>query len=501
MNTASKIAKESTITFSGLVYGNINRYLYTALLARWVGPEFLGIYSLANAIMLISEVIAKMGLETGVMRFVSQLNPQIDNAKIQKVIGSALKMTFISSLIIMIALVISSGLIVKMLSESSFLKYVIIIFSIAIPFNALTSVAAFATQGFKRLKYKIFVTQFINPTVLLLAMVLCYWFVSTKSAIMAPMLIVGVIGFISMISILKSVSGLNHQQILQSRFDAKLFRFSYPLMFVTMLQTFMHWIDILMLGYFVDAGVVGLYHPAARTAGLLQALLLSFLSIYAPMASQYYGEGKVGELSSIYKLVTRWLLICAIPISLVFIIFPKKVLLLFGPEYLESAQILIILTMATLIQAFLGAAGPTLSMSGRTKLVLFNTIGAFIINILLNIFLIPRYGIVGAAWATFISLTLIGLVRIVEVGFILKMNFVDLKILKPLLSGIVTYQILYSIKPYIMHYHTLVTLGIAGIGGVISFGLLIWLLRIEDEDKDFLNGLGIIKSAFVKNEN
>ena len=251
MNTASKIAKESTITFSGLVYGNINRYLYTALLARWVGPEFLGIYSLANAIMLISEVIAKMGLETGVMRFVSQLNPQIDNAKIQKVIGSALKMTFISSLIIMIALVISSASIVKMLSESSFLKYVIIIFSIAIPFNALTSVAAFATQGFKRLKYKIFVTQFINPTVLLLAMVLCYWFVSTKSAIMAPMFIVGVIGFISMISILKSVSGLNHQQILQSRFDAKLFQFSYPLMFVTMLQTFMHWIDILMLGYLV----------------------------------------------------------------------------------------------------------------------------------------------------------------------------------------------------------------------------------------------------------
>ena len=97
MNTASKIAKESTITFSGLVYGNINRYLYTALLARWVGPEFLGIYSLANAIMLISEVIAKMGLETGVMRFVSQLNPQIDNIKIQKVIGSSLKMTFISS--------------------------------------------------------------------------------------------------------------------------------------------------------------------------------------------------------------------------------------------------------------------------------------------------------------------------------------------------------------------------------------------------------------------
>ena len=86
MNIASKIAKESIITFSGLVYGNMNRYLYTALLARWVGVEYLGIYSLANAIMLIGEVIAKMGLETGIMRFVSRLEPDTEKSLIQKII-------------------------------------------------------------------------------------------------------------------------------------------------------------------------------------------------------------------------------------------------------------------------------------------------------------------------------------------------------------------------------------------------------------------------------
>ena len=45
MNIVSKIARESSITFVGMVYGNINRYLYTAILARWVGIEFLGIYN------------------------------------------------------------------------------------------------------------------------------------------------------------------------------------------------------------------------------------------------------------------------------------------------------------------------------------------------------------------------------------------------------------------------------------------------------------------------
>ena len=86
MNIASKIAKESTITFSGMVYGNINRYLYTVLLARWVGVEYLGIYSIANAIMLIGEVIAKMGLETGIMRFVSRLDPKTEKSQIKEII-------------------------------------------------------------------------------------------------------------------------------------------------------------------------------------------------------------------------------------------------------------------------------------------------------------------------------------------------------------------------------------------------------------------------------
>ena len=104
MNLAQKIAKESTITFSGMVYGNINRYLYIALLARWVGVEYLGIYSLANAIMLIGEVIAKMGLETGIMRFISRMEPETEKFQIQKIIQSSLLITGIFSIGIAIML-------------------------------------------------------------------------------------------------------------------------------------------------------------------------------------------------------------------------------------------------------------------------------------------------------------------------------------------------------------------------------------------------------------
>ena len=499
MNIAKKIGKESSITFVGLLYGNLNRYLYTALLARWVGPEFLGIYSIANSIMLISEVFAKMGLETGIMRFISRLNPELDKEKINLLIGSSLKMVSVFSLSIMIILIISSGTIVdNYFNGQSLLKPVLIIFAIAIPFNALIQISAFATQGFKRLKYKTIVTQFLNPTILLLSMVFCYWFMSKEYTIMIPILTTGVIGFLFMIVVLKKVSGFKNNQILESKINYELLKFSYPLMFVTILQTLMHWMDILMLGYFTNPLTVGLYHPAARTAGLLQALLLSFLSIYAPLAAQFHSQGDKVKLSNTYQLVNRWLLIFAIPISAVFILFPEKVLLLFGSQYLESSQVLVLLTIATFTQAILGAAGPTLSMSGHTKLVLFNSIGTFILNFGLNIWLIPIYGILGAAIATLTSLTIIGLIRVTQVYFILKINFLNLKLIKPILSGLVCYSVLIAIKPLIIEYSTFITLFIAIFTSIFVFGLILFLLKIEDEDKDILKSLNFLKGIINK---
>ena len=493
MNIASKIAKESTITFSGMVYGNINRYLYTALLARWVGVEYLGIYSLANAIMLIGEVIAKMGLEIGVMRFVSRADPETDKFQIQKIIQSALKMTGIFSIGIAILLAGFAWLLVDLFKGTLLLHTAIIVFAFTVPFNAITLVSAFATQGFKLLKYKVFTTQFLNPTLLLLVMVISYWAISKESAIILPMAVTGVLGSITMFLILKNVSGVKLMGVLSAPFDKKLLAYSIPLMLVTILQTFMHWMDILMLGYFTDTSVVGLYHPAARTAGLLQALLISFIGIYAPIMSQLHGKGDFREMSRLYKLVSRWLLTLSIPISLVFILYPVKVMLLFGPDYMDSASILVLLTIATFVQTAFGAAGPVLSMSGYTRLVLWNSLGAFILNLVLNIILIPKFGIMGAAWATLISLTALGLARIIEVQLILKLSFFSSRLYKPLLAGLVTLFCILSIRSFVMVYHTVVTLSIVFLCSIIIYGFILWLLKLEPEDKDFWSGLIILR--------
>jgi O-antigen/teichoic acid export membrane protein len=137
-------------------------------------------------------------------------------------------------------------------------------------------------------------------------------------------------------------------------------------------------------------------------------------------------------------------------------------------------------------------------MSGFTHLILWNSLGAFILNIVLNVALIPKYGILGAAWATLISLVAIGIARVIEVRWILKLSFISRKMIKPLLAGAVTWWCLWWIRPIVINFHTLATLLFVSTLSILIFGIGLWIMKFEPEDKDFLAGLGILKKSLKK---
>ena len=124
--------------------------------------------------------------------------------------------------------------------------------------------------------------------------------------------------------------------------------------------------------------------------------------------------------------------------------------------------------------------------------------GAFLLNFALNIFLIPRFGILGAALATLISLISDGLAKVIEVRIILKLSLWSKRILKPLIAGILSASALWILKPYIMPLHTLITLILATLISLSVFTFILWLLKFEPEDRDFLKGLNILVAAIKR---
>ena len=496
MNQSSKIAKESAISFSGMAIGQILRYLFTTFLARWSGPELLGIYSISNAVTRITEVIGKLGLDQGVIRAVSRE----EQFKIKQLkILSALKIGIITGIIFMcIQIIIANWLVSNFFDSSDLLGIVISMHAISLPFYIIIHISANSTQAFKLLKYKIFVTEIQNPFLLLVGMFICYYYFSIESVIILPIIFSSIIGFITINIFLKKISKVNILSIRKGFIDLDLINYSLPIMLIAVLGTVLHWTDIIMLGYFLDSKSVGIYHPAARTAGILRIVLTSFAGIYGPIMAEMYFKNQQDKMNHLFKLVSRWIITFAIPFAILIFLFPRNIMLIFGDEFISGYNILIILTFSTFIQAIFGISGTTLNMTGFPKVNLVNTIIACGLNIVLNIVLIPLKGVEGAAIATLITLIFIALLRGIQNWILIRLFPFNIKVFKPILSGLITAGLVYYIKLFIINFHFLLSLFFAGLIIFSIYFLILWILGLDKDDSSILFGLKSIIN-FKKN--
>jgi O-antigen/teichoic acid export membrane protein len=421
------------------------------------------------------------------------LDKETEIDEIKQRILSGLKLGLMFGIVIMIfQIAFADWLAFELFNGSELLKTVLIISAVSLPFATIMAISAFATQGFKLLKYKVMILNIIRPVIMMVCVLISISFFTKAAAIKYPLLISAVFSSFAAVIFLGKLTKIKMSQIFSGVMDKELLRFSYPLMFVTILGTFMHWMDIMMLGYFTDTTTVGLYHPAARTAGLLRTVLLAFMGIFSPMMSEYHRKGDIGEMGKLYKLIVRWIISLSLPLAIILILYSKKIMLLFGVNYLSASNVLIVLTGAAFLQIIFGSGGHTLTMSGFTKVNLVNSIIVVLINITLNILWIPHFGIIGAAYATFVSMALLGILRIVEVYYFIKLNPFSLKLLKPIIAGVIMALVLISIKPMVLSLHTIVSLIIILLVGLLSFFFMLWMLKFDDDDREIWSGIGMI---------
>ena len=486
------ILSEAFISFSGMTLGSVFRYIFSIVMARFLGAQMLGIYSLGNAVTRIAEIFALMGLDNGVLRFVSRDTENSEN--VNNSIYSSLKAGLLSSIIISIILFLSADFIVNnLLNEDKFLITVIKVFAISLPFSVLTLISSFATQAFKILKYKIFVNQIVNPLTLLIGFLASYYLLGTKLSILIPTVTSAVIGLIFIVKFLRNFAQISLKNIINSKVDEVILRFSIPLMFVSAIGIIMHWVDIVMLGVLSSAIDVGMYHPIDRTAGLVRMILFAFAGIFAPIFSEHYFNKNIPGMKESYQSSSKYILMFSLPVFIFLFVFASPMLLLFGSEF-DNAFALKILLTGIFIQTIFGLGSSTLSMSGNTSINLINVSIALILNISLNYILIPLYGIVGAALSTAIALFILTILRFIENIVLMKLNLFSIKLIKPIVSGIITFLIYSNAKNIFLNLFSLDSILGLIVYLLVHFALVLliyfliyFLMGFDEEDKELIN--------------
>ena len=167
--------------------------------------------------------------------------------------------------------------------------------------------------------------------------------------------------------------------------------------------------DVVMLGVIDTTEAAGTYRVAAQLAALVALPLGAVNAALAPRIASAYAGGQMHELQSEVTRAARLALLFASPIVVGLAFFGNHILALFGPEFESARTSLNILAAAQALNAATGTAGYVLVMTRfeRHAAALFGL--SALMNVVMNLHLIPRFGPIGAAIASCIALLILNI--------------------------------------------------------------------------------------------
>ncbi len=480
----ANLAKGAGITLFGRISGRGTHILGQVALARLLGPETFGLYAIGWTILRIAALVAPLGLEHGVIRYGSQQWHK-DPSGLKGVLWQSLGVALLSGLLFGGGLYVAAPWLAQVVFQKPGLLWAIRGFGIALIPATTLRVAAAATRISQRMQYSALAEEFTPPAAHLLLLVIIVYFLGwgLLGAVAA-----GVLSFaLGLLLALYFIRGL-FQEIFATRAKfvfgtAELLSFSLPASLAGIFTVLITWITRLMVGYFLPASEVGIYQAASQAAMLFAIILSAFNAIFTPMIASLYHDGYLQRLNELFKVSTKWGLYVSLPLVLVLTVAPKEVLTaVFGWQYQNGAFPMTILVAGQLINVGTGAVGFLLIMTGYQNRWLLLSAGLLIISVALNILLIPRWGLLGAALGTAGSVGGLFTLGLLQVRRSLGFWPYDRRYLKGALATALSLCALILFRGVISSASPLALCGLT-ITSLVVFGITLILLGLDAEDR------------------
>jgi len=213
--------------------------------------------------------------------------------------------------------------------------------------------------------------------------------------------------------------------------------YSIPLGLADLMNAVLQRADIVLLTMFVGTSATAVYAASEFITRVIANARYVFDSVAAPVFSEAIHLNQRDRLRDNLVMMTRWVAFAAAPIAVTVVALRHELLSLYGPGFQEGAVALSVLALGHLVNATLGLSGWILTVSGRSRTVLFNNVVAAIANVIMGLTLIPRFGLVGTAFAALGSVTLLNLLVLVEVWRGQRVHPFNLSVPKPFLAAAV----------------------------------------------------------------
>ena len=398
----NKILKGSIILSAGNLSVRVLGHIYRILMGKMLLPYEFGLLNLALPFQYMIFIISSSGIAPSVARFVAKERKEERN----KIISSSLFYFFLTGMALAIALIILSPSIGKHIFHAQEVVILLKISAIAIPIGFVISSSTGTFQGFKKFEYMAYTLVSLQMARIIIAFLL----VSSLREIGA--ILGSTLGFLAILPIVLIFVKKLKVEVCPPNFETfkEIFLFSLPVSTTAFATFILTYIDVLLLGYFLSPDEVGIYSAASPTSRLILAFTSAIYATLLPSISELHAKKRREEimrsLTYAYKLCIA-VLLPTLTLAIVFA--PWIILLLFNESYMQATQPFRILAIGSAFLGIFMVNSGVFQGIGMPQIPMKILSLAAALDFVLNLILIPKFGIIGSAIATSSSLSFAGI--------------------------------------------------------------------------------------------
>ena len=387
-----KVGKNSFFAAITTIGTAVAGLLTSILLARYLGVEEYGKYSYLLWIVGIFAIFANFGLPNTVIKYVSEFNArssELAQKFYRRIIGFEIGVSVICSLTIILW-----GI---MKSEVSFF-YLAAFLLIPQSIGRILSSVAHGLQKFE-------ITAKIKLMVTPLQVGVLWLLLSSGRGVPEIVILLIVSEAIQCLFIRSAIDKLFHGDSITAKHEkvvwSKVFSFSSSIFFLTLLDAVV-WqkSEVFFLKHFSSMEAVGIYSLGYGLTYMAMQVPITITNVIFPVFSEAYGVDAQDVLRRGYYYSIKYLSLMLLPsVTLMVIVIPQIVLILYGKEYVPAIAVMRILLVVSAVATIHRPISSTLYSTENQQYIIKITVFLACCNIALDFILIPTYGVIGAAFA------------------------------------------------------------------------------------------------------
>lgn len=433
----AEIARGSTLNLGGAAVSAAATLGVTVLVARAFSRPAAGAFFTATSLFLIVEMVAGLGAYNGLVYFIPRLRTTGDEDRTAEMLRKAILPVIVASIAgAALLLAFSEPLARAMLAghqssgaSPATVANALRALAAALPFAALLDTLLGATRGYRDMRPTVALDRISRSVLQLLAVVVAA--LLGAAALLAPFWALAYVppaaaAWIWLRRIRRrsrASTGPPRRGPAASEADSRRFWvFTLPRALALGAQQVIQRLDIVLVAIMRGPVDAAIYTAATRflVVGQLGNQAISMAA--QPQLSRQFGLSDRVGAGTVYKTTTAWLVLLTWPLYLLAISFGPVILSVFGHSYHGGSDVIIVLGAAALLASACGQVDVVLTSTGRSALSLANGLTALTVNVGVDLVLIPRYGIIGAAIGWAAAIVAANLIPLAQLAWIVRIH-------------------------------------------------------------------------------